>query len=792
MKNNHKTTRELQAENAELRDRLAEAEEVLQAIGSGAVDAVVVSGPEGEQVFTLRGAEHAYRVLVEAMNEGAATLSLDGAILYANASLAKMLKKPLEKIIGTSLRRYVAPEDLPLFDALLLQGAQTSSRGEITLKTNDAARLPAFMSISKLELEEAQALCIVATDLTEQKRNEEMVAAERLSRCIIEQAGEAIVVCDAAGRIIRASGAAHRLAGVNPIFQPFEEPYPLIREDNGQPFTLAPMLEDESFTGLEAALPRQDGRVSHLLLSAAPLKDGRGRIIGAVVTLTDITRRKRAEEGLIDAAAKWRTTFDSIVDAVSLMDREHTILQCNQAMADLVGKPFSEIVGRPCWEVVHGTTGPIEGCPSLRMLASRRRETLTLQMGDRWLHVIVDPVLSEAGEVTGGVHLFADITQRKRDEDKIRNLNTLLKAIKDINEVLLSVKSEPELFRQLCDSSIQIPYVRFAWIGLVEPESFAVKPVAWAGVEEGYLSATKVTYDDFPFGRGPTGAAVKTGQPVVVDDIETDPAFVPWREEARQRGYASFIALPMTHDGASLGTFNVYAGKKYAFGEEEIAYLQRVAGDIAVGVKSLRMEQELAQSLIKLQIMMIQTIEAISSMAELRDPYTAGHQQVVTRLALALAQEMGLAPDRTEGLRVASLIHDIGKIVVPAEILSRPGKISDIEMEIIRTHSQAGYEILKKIDFPWPVGQIVLQHHERLNGSGYPQGLKGSDILQEAKVLAVADVVEAMSSHRPYRPALGVEKALEEITLHKGVLYDAEVVDACMKLFTEKGFHLEN
>ena len=215
-----------------------------------------------------------------------------------------------------------------------------------------------------------------------------------------------------------------------------------------------------------------------------------------------------------------------------------------------------------------------------------------------------------------------------------------------------------------------------------------------------------------------------------------------------------------------------------------------MAGDIALGVKSLRLEQEMVVGLIKMQVMMIQTIEAIAAMAELRDPYTAGHQQRVTRLALALAKEIGLDSERTGGLRVASLIHDIGKIVVPAEILNKPGKLNDYEMNIIRVHSQAGYDILKKIDFPWPVAQIVLQHHERLNGSGYPQGLQGSDILQEAKILAVADVVEAMASHRPYRPTLGIEAALEEITKNKDNLYDPEVADARVKLFSEKGCSL--
>ena len=176
---------------------------------------------------------------------------------------------------------------------------------------------------------------------------------------------------------------------------------------------------------------------------------------------------------------------------------------------------------------------------------------------------------------------------------------------------------------------------------------------------------------------------------------------------------------------------------------------------------------------------------------ESRDPYTAGHQQRVTLLASALAQEMGLSEKEVEGVKMASLIHDIGKISVPSEILSKPGKLTEIEFSLVKTHPQSGYEILKNITLPWPIAQIVLQHHERLDGSGYPLGLKDKEILLEAKIIGVADVVEAMASHRPYRPALGIEKALEEISQKKGLLYDSKVVDTCIKLFTEKGFKLE-
>ena len=181
-------------------------------------------------------------------------------------------------------------------------------------------------------------------------------------------------------------------------------------------------------------------------------------------------------------------------------------------------------------------------------------------------------------------------------------------------------------------------------------------------------------------------------------------------------------------------------------------------------------------------------IQVLSAAVEQRDPYTAGHQKRVADLAQAIAQEMGLASDRVEGIRMAGVIHDVGKLSIPAEILSKPTCLADIEYKLIQSHSQAGRDILRGIDFAWPIAEMVLQHHERMDGSGYPQRLKGDDILLEARILAVADVVEAMASHRPYRPALGIEAALKEIEKNKGILFDADVVSACLTLFREKGF----
>ena len=199
-------------------------------------------------------------------------------------------------------------------------------------------------------------------------------------------------------------------------------------------------------------------------------------------------------------------------------------------------------------------------------------------------------------------------------------------------------------------------------------------------------------------------------------------------------------------------------------------------------------EAEVQSTLDRLRSAMGGVVQAMALTVERRDPYTAGHQRRVADLARGVAAEMALSTHQIDGIRMAGLIHDLGKICVPAEILSKPGQLTELEHTLIQDHPQVGYEILKEIEFPWPVAQIVLQHHERIDGSGYPVGLSGDDIIIEAKTLAVADVVEAMASHRPYRPTLGRDMAIEEISQNRGVLYDADVVDACMKLFQEKDF----
>jgi putative nucleotidyltransferase with HDIG domain len=250
------------------------------------------------------------------------------------------------------------------------------------------------------------------------------------------------------------------------------------------------------------------------------------------------------------------------------------------------------------------------------------------------------------------------------------------------------------------------------------------------------------------------------------------------------------VALPLKDRSGVFAILRIYAAEPNAFDSAELRLLQETADDLAYGINTLRdrskhvlIEQRWREGLKA-------TIRAISNMVDMRDSYTSGHQQRVASLAVAIAHVLGLSEDASEGLYLASIVHDVGKVTIPAEILSRAGKLSKLEYALIQKHAEAGYDVLKGIDFPWPVAKIVRQHHERLDGSGYPRGLKEDAILPEAKIIAVADV-DAIMSHRPYHPARSMEVALAEIEKDSGRLFDPAAVDACITLFRQRGFRFD-
>ncbi len=304
-------------------------------------------------------------------------------------------------------------------------------------------------------------------------------------------------------------------------------------------------------------------------------------------------------------------------------------------------------------------------------------------------------------------------------------------------------------------------------------------------------------------GAGLTGNVLQIGKPIAVNDYQSwegrhpDPRWNPIR---------AISAIPLSFKGhvtGEIGFVHTEAGKTFANDDMEVLTRFAVLANTALNNAKLsalaqqaqderkRIEEQLRRNNEQLQEMFISMVNALSLAIEMKDPYTAAHQRWVTRLACIIADEMNLPKEQVEGLHMAGLIHDIGKMDVPTDFLIKPGLLSEIEYEAIKVHPQSGYDIVRHIAFPWPVAQIILQHHERMDGSGYPQGLAGPEILLEARILAVADVVEAMASHRPYRDAHGLELAMKEISRNRGRLYDPDAVDACLRVFKEQRFTFE-
>ncbi len=383
-----------------------------------------------------------------------------------------------------------------------------------------------------------------------------------------------------------------------------------------------------------------------------------------------------------------------------------------------------------------------------------------------------------------------DITERKQHEVKLNLLNQRLNTLRKIDEFLLAAGSEEALFGAVCEALKGLDDTVGVIIALRHAD-FVLKPVAWAGFDETMIATLNIRWDDSEYGRGLMGIAARENITMVAADLENDVRYVPWRKIVQAWQLKSAAAVPLIAEGETLGVLAVYSSRSNSFDGETTNFLVEVANDIAVGVHSLRQDRKLHATLNSLRKSLDGTVETVARMVELRDPYTAGHERRVAQLACDIGKAMGLPERQIEGLRVIGYLHDIGKIAVPAEILSKPTKLGEIELAMVRSHAKAGYDILRDMEFPWPVAQAVWQHHERLDGTGYPQGLKGDDIILEARILMVADVVEAMASHRPYRAAIGLTGALAEISAHRGKLYDERVVDACISLFIENNFKFE-
>jgi PAS domain S-box-containing protein len=636
------------------------------------------------------------------------------------------------------------------------------------------------------------------------EKTDGMRASESWLQLLLEYASDLVAVVDARGAISYVSPSIRRLGGYEPedvtgrAFLDFTHPDD--HDESTAAFT--ELLRDPAtIRTTEFRFRHKDGRWLALeSVSRNALADPVVR--GVVVNARDVTERKRTMSALATSELQYRRLFEAARDGILTVEvASGQILDVNPFMIELLGYTREQYLGKKLWEI--GLFKDVAASKSAFAELQAKRYVRFEDLPLRTAHgkEIEVEFVSNVYPVGGGEVIqcnIRDITERKQAEEHLRRLNWALRALSQGNSALVHAQSESELFRSCCEAIGSSGGYALAWIGIARNDSErSVEIVAAAGEALGYMEGLEVSWSGTELGRGPAGIAIRTGAIQVINDLANSPGYRPWFERARAFGLATVVVLPIRVEGAVFAVLTVFSGEPDAFGDDEVKLLDQMAADIGYGIGTRRTRAAYESGLIereqhglKLRATLESAIAALAATVEQRDPYTAGHQRRVAELAVAIGRELGLDEERLAGLRITGSIHDIGKIYVPAEILSRPGTLGAAEFELVKGHAQVGHEIVQAVDFPWPVAQTIWQHHERLDGSGYPQGLKAEQIILEARILAVADVVEAMASHRPYRAGLGIDAALAQVRRDSGTKLDAEVVAACERVFREKGFEL--
>lgn len=618
------------------------------------------------------------------------------------------------------------------------EGNEITVEAELILK--DGSPVPYVFTGRKIVLDDKDHLLGVGLDISERKRTELVIAErEEKYRQLFELESDAIYLADnETGRIFEANGAALSLYG----YSREELLLRRIVDLSAEPEKTARSIEEK-----EPAVPLRYHRKKDGTIFAAEIRstytvlNGRPCIIAAT---RDITDRVRTQAELRGSEEAYRNIYDNAMVGIFQSLPEGRYLRVNPALAaihgfDSPGEMINTVtnIGKQLY------VNPQDRERYKKLLETTDRLTgfeaeLYRKDGSRvWISMNVQVVRRENGTVACYQGIVEDITERRKAEVALRESEERYRSLFE--------HSHDAIFLTMSDGSI--------------------------------LDANRAACE--MLGR-PVEDLRNIGRDGVVDT--SDPRLQGALEE---RGRTGMVNSELTMIRASGERFPVDMTSTVFTDSDGRQKTSLIARDISA---RKAIEEERKATTEKLRKSLAGTIEVISIMLETRDPYTAGHQRRVSKLARSIARAMGLPGDAVDTVRMAANIHDIGKISVPAEILAKPTNLSDVEMEFIRMHPRTGYEILKVADLPAPIAEMVLQHHEKLDGSGYPQGLRNGEILLEAQILAVADVVEAMASHRPYRPAVGIGAALDEIERNKGVLYHPEVASTCLVLFRERGF----
>jgi PAS domain S-box-containing protein len=459
---------------------------------------------------------------------------------------------------------------------------------------------------------------------------------------------------------------------------------------------------------------------------------------------------------------------DESTDVVFRTGLDGLLAWVSDSVRTVLGWEPSELVGRDAAELVHVDDLGILVAAREEVQATGAARTLPLRIltasgGYRRMTGRGSAYHDEAGVVLGRVFAIRDVHD---DSARLRALTTLSRA----NGVLVRARDEDELLALMCATIVEAGGYALSWYGRAERDAArTVTPVASAG-RSSYLDDISVTWDESPTGNGPTGLSIRTGVAQVRESFD-DLSFRPWHDAAEAHGFVCSISLPVVVDGDVDGALMVYADELGAFDDTARVLMEDLAADLGYGLSRLRDAHRLAEALSS-------SVFVLAAAVESRDPYTAGHQSHVGVLSGAIGRQMGLPDEQIEGLVLGASIHDLGKISISQRTLLKVGELTDDEWAALHEHPVTGHHIASRFPWPWPIAEMIHQHHERLDGSGYPLGLAGDDILLEARIIAVADTYEAMAHDRPYRKAPGHDRALAVLRSGTGLQYDAEVIAA--------------
>ncbi|WP_345978867.1 PAS domain S-box protein [Sulfurimonas sp. HSL3-2] len=751
--------------------------------------------------MSLLESEEKFRSITASAQDAIIIMDDEGKISYWNPASEKIFGYSQKEVLGQVLHDLLTPKRFLEAHHIGFKHFKKTGEGpaigktvELSALKKDGTEFPIELSLSAVKREGRWNAIGFIRDITQRKKAEQKFRDTKMfSETLIQSLPGIFFLVDQNAGMIQWNRRLEELTGLSSEEILGVNAMTFMHEDD-KAYAMQ-NLQKAFETGYASAEVRMllTSGVRYYSITGYRLETQYGvNVIGIGM---DITERRESQELLRKSEEKFRSLVESTNDWIWEIDKNGKYTYVSPQVEKLLGYKPEEIVGKtpfdlmPPSEVKKFVDMFQEYVEKRAPLISVENTNVHKDGHDVVLETSGTPFFEENGEFAGYRGIDRDITERKQSESSLKRLNRALRTLSAGNLALVRASSEDELIHEVTRVIVEKGEYSLAVVDYADnDETKRIIPKAWAGLQKRHFWIRNLSWADVQEGQLPVARAIRTGKTHISHDIAVDPAFKAWKEGALALGYVSNIALPLSDGEKTFGALCIYSSEIKSYDDEEVKLLEELASDLAYGIVNLRARAAHEEQALLLQESLEESIQAIAATLESRDPYTAGHQRRVSELATAIAREMNLSAKQIKGVEFAGVIHDLGKIHVPAEILSKPGRLNELEYKLIQMHPQTGYDILKNIKFPWPIADIILQHHEKIDGTGYPQGLIGDAILLEARIITVADVVEAISSHRPYRPAMGLSVAFEEIERGRGSAYDPDVVDACMNVFNKKGF----